>query len=262
MTRNSFISKHAHIDASVSIGPSTIIEDDVVICAHTDIQSHVVIRRGTHIGKRNRICTGVQLGVEPQDYHFQGERSKCIIGDNNVIREYATISRASGFDHETRVGHGNYIMTYVHIAHNVAIGNNTVISSGTQLGGYVTVDDYATIGGLAGVHQFCRIGTHAMLGAMSYLNKDLPPYFLARGNPALVRGVNVTGLQRHAFTRDDIEYIKGLYKILYMSTQNLTDCVRHLTKKKKNMYVTELLNFIKDSRRGLLLRTSTESANA
>lgn len=258
MARISSISKRAHIDASVRIGPSTIIEDDVVIRAHTEIQSHVVIKRGTHIGKGNCVCTGVQLGIEPQDYHFMGERSKCIIGDNNVIREYATISRASGLDNETRVGNGNYIMTYVHIAHNIVIGNNTVIASGTQLGGYVTLDDYATIGGLAGVHQFCRIGTHAMLGAMSYLNKDLPPYFLASGNPALVHGVNVIGLSRHSFTGDDIEYIKGLYKSLYMSTHNLTDCVRHLAKKKQNRYVAELLHFIKDSRRGILLRTSEE----
>lgn len=250
------VGKNAKIDRSVVIGPYSVIEDDVKIDADSIIGSHVIIRRGSLIGKGNTICAGVQIGIDPQDYHFKGESSKCIIGSNNIIREYATISRATGEGKVTCIGDNNFIMTYVHIAHNIKIGNNNVIASGSQLGGYVELADYVNIGGLTGIHQFCKIGKYAMLGAMSYLNKDLPPYLLARGNPAKVYGVNIRGLERNEFTIQDIENIKDIYRLIYESSHTLTESLQ-LLKKQGNygVFTQEILDFANTSKRGILLKT-------
>lgn len=253
----SSVSKKAKIDKSVIIGPYAIIEEDVEIGVDTTIGSHVVIRKGTTIGRGNAIHSGVQLGVDPQDYHFKGESSKCIIGDYNVIREYATISRATGEGEQTVIGDNNCIMTYVHIAHNSKIGNNTVISSGTQIGGYVEIDDYVTIGGLSGIHQFCRIGKHAMLGAKSYLNKDLPPYLLAWGNRAKVYGLNTRGLRRNLYSWQEIEDIKHAYRLINNSPFNVNECAKILRSKKNNEYILKIANFIEKPKRGFLLKKET-----
>lgn len=251
------ISKKAKIDKSVVTGPYAIIEDHVEIGADNKIGSHVIIKNGTIIGKDNVIYSGVQIGVDPQDYHYKGETSRCIIGDNNIIREYVTISKATGVNNETVVGNNNFIMTYVHIAHNVKIGSNTIISSGAQLAGYVEIDDFANIGGLTGIHQFCRVGKYAMLGAKSYLNGDLPPYFLARGNRAKIYCVNIRGLQHNSFPPEDIECIKSIFRIIYNSSQNLTKKLEILKSKNiKNKYIEEITTFIKMSQRGILLKTS------
>ncbi len=250
------ISKHARIKRSSTIGAFSIIEDDVIIGERNTIGSHVVIRKGTVIGKDNMIHAGAQLGVLPQDYHYQGERSRCRIGDNNILREYATISKATGEDRETVIGDSNFIMTYVHVAHNVVIGSHTIVASGSQLGGHVQLGDHATVGGLAGVHQFCRIGKYAMLGAKSYLNQDLPPYLLACGNRAVVFGVNVRGLQRHTFSRSDIEGIKEIYRLLYRSSFGSSKVLEMLEDKAAdNDYAGDFLGFMRTSQRGILLKT-------
>ncbi len=242
------------IHSSVIIGKYTIIDDGVEIGEGTEIGDFVVIKTGTRIGKNNKIYSGVQLGTDPQDYHFNGEYSECIIGDNNIIREYATISRATGVGKQTIIGNNNFIMTYVHIAHNVRVGNNTVIASGSQLGGYVEVNDFATIGGLAGVHQFSRIGKYAMLGAKSYLNKDLPPYLLASGNRARVYGVNTRGLKKYNFNQEELGKIKQLFKLIYKSKLNLQQALANIEKELNNQFAEEIVKFIKNSKRGILLR--------
>jgi len=250
------VSKNAKVDKSVIIGPYSVIEDHVRIAADNKIGSHVIIRNGSIIGKGNTICAGVQIGVDPQDYHFKGEPSKCLIGDNNIIREYTTISRATGENKATCIGDNNFIMTYVHIAHNIRIGNNNIISSGSQLGGYVELENFVNIGGLVGVHQFCRIGKYAMLGAMSYLNKDIPPYMLARGNPARVFGVNVRGLQLNGFTAQEVETIKTLYRLIYESSNTLTKCLKRLEEKDCfGDFARETIEFVNASKRGILLKT-------
>lgn len=250
------VSKNAKVDKSVIIGPYSVIEDDVNIAADNKIGSHVIIRNGSIIGKGNTICAGVQVGVDPQDYHFKGEPSKCLIGDNNIIREYTTISRATGENKATCIGDNNFIMTYVHIAHNIRIGNNNIISSGSQLGGYVELENFVNTGGLVGVHQFCRIGKYAMLGAMSYLNKDIPPYMLARGNPARVFGVNVRGLQLNGFTVQKVETIKALYRLIYASSNTMTKCLEQLEEKDSfGDFARETIEFVKASKRGILLKT-------
>jgi len=256
----SLISKKAHIDRSVDIGSYSIIEDDVTIGAGSRIGSHVVIRNGTIIGRNNTICSGAQIGVEPQDYHFKGEQSRCLIGDNNIIREYATISRATGEGNQTIIGNNNYIMTYVHIAHNNRIGHNVVISSIAQLGGHVEIGDYANVGGHAGIHQFCRIGKYAMLGAKSYLNKDLLPYLMASGNRAMVCGLNTTGLLRNLFSWSEIEEIKNMMRLIYHSEHNLKKCIAIL-EKEDSCYAREFLDFLKTSKRGILLKEDTTQSS-
>lgn len=251
------ISPKARIDRSVTIGPYCVIEDGVVIGAGTRIGSHVVIRRGSIIGRNNVISSAAQIGVDPQDYHFKGERSYCVIGDDNVIRECATVSRATGEGCRTTIGDNNYIMTYVHIAHNNAVGDNVVISSIAQLGGHVQVGDHANIGGHAGIHQFCRVGRHAMLGAKSYLNKDLPPYLLASGNVARVYGLNTTGLLRRSFSWAEIEEIREIMRLVYRSNHSLAEC-QALLKKRNSCHAHEFLQFIETSKRGILLKGNTE----
>ncbi len=253
---NSSISRKAAIDTGVAIGPYSVIEDDVVIGSGCRVGSHVVIRNGSVIGRNNILHAGSQIGVDPQDYHFKDEPSRCVIGNNNVIREYATISRATGEGNETIIGDNNYIMTYVHVAHNIRLGNNVVISSIAQLGGYVEVGDHANIGGHAGVHQFCHIGKYAMLGAKSYLNKDLPPYLIASGHRARVCGLNTTGLVRNLFSWAEVEEIKDIMRLLYHSKSNLSECMA-LLEKKDTPYAREFLDFIRKSKRGILLKEDT-----
>lgn len=253
---NSLVSKKAQIDGSVTIGPYSVIDDDVTIGANTKIGSHVIIRNGTRLGQGNTVSSGAQIGVDPQDYHFEGERSLCIIGDNNVIREYATISRATGEGNETVIGNNNFIMTYVHVAHNIRIGDNVVISSIAQLGGYVEIGDHANIGGHAGIHQFCRVGKYAMLGAKSYLSKDLPPYLLASGNSARICSLNTVGLLRNNFPWPEIEEIKNILRIIYYSSYNLTECMQIL-EQRSSPYSREFLQFIRTSKRGILLKENS-----
>jgi UDP-N-acetylglucosamine acyltransferase len=250
------ISNRAQIKRSSTIGAFCIIEDDVIIGERNTIGSHVVVKKGTIIGDDNKIHAGVHIGVLPQDYHFQGESSRCQIGNGNVIREYATISKATGKNQATVVGNGNFIMTYVHVAHNVVIGDNTIVASGSQLGGHVELGDHATIGGLAGVHQFCRIGKYAMLGAKSYLNMDLPPYLLACGNRAVVYGVNIRGLERHTYSIPDIERIKEIYRLLYRSSCSGTRILELLERETPhNSFARDFMKFIRTSQRGILLKT-------
>jgi len=247
------IHPRARIHRSAVVGPFTVIEADVEIGARTVVGGHATIMGGSRIGKDNRISAGVQIGTDPQDYHFRGERSYCVIGDRNLIREFATVSRATGKGEPTLIGDDNCIMTYVHVAHNDRIGDHTVIASGTQLGGYVTVEDYAVIGGLAGVHQHCRIGKYAMLGAKSYLNKDLAPYLLARGNRAKVCGVNVKGLRKNGFSWPDIELIKEIYEYLSDKPVNQKRGSRIFKDRFKGCLPREITEFMNASSRGILL---------
>lgn len=247
------VSSRARIHRTAVIAPSAVVEDDVQIGAGTIIDRLAVIRNGTRIGRHNRIGSGAQIGIEPQDYHYRGESSWCVIGDRNIIREYATISRATGSGRQTVVGDDNFIMTYVHIAHNCIIGRRTVIASAAQIGGYVEIDDYAVVGGLSGIHQYCRIGFCAMLGAKSYLNKDLGPYLLACGNRARVYGINVRGLRKHGFGWRRIHCIKELYESIRTQPFNKPLIRAELRRKHQEPYLREVFKFIKTSRRGILM---------
>lgn len=207
------------------------------------------------IGKNCKIGVGAVIGVEPFDINFQSEISYVEIGDNNRIGEYVTISRATGKNNKTSIANNNLIGAYVHIGHNVKIGNNVIITNFAQIGGYCEINDYANIGGMTGLHQFCRVGKYAMVGACSYLAKDLPPYFIGQGNPFKVYGVNTVGLRRNGFTTEQINNIKKVYKIIYRSKYCLRDSLKVISDTfHDNPLIKTLLDFIQTSKRGIILK--------
>jgi UDP-N-acetylglucosamine acyltransferase len=206
----------AELADDVQIGPFCVVGPDVAIGAGTSIQSHVVIAGRTRIGRNNRIFPFCSLGEMPQDKKYAGEATELLIGDGNTIREFSSLNlgtvQGGG---STRIGSDNWIMAYVHIAHDCVIGDHTVLASTTQLAGHVTIGDWAVMGGMNGVHQFVRIGAHAMCGGGSVLLQDVPPYVLCRGNPAQPYGINVEGLQRRGFDETTLGALKRAYRSIY-----------------------------------------------
>jgi UDP-N-acetylglucosamine acyltransferase len=206
----------AELADDVQIGPFSLIGPDAVVGSGTSIQSHVVITGRTRIGRNNRIYSFCTLGEIPQDKKYAGEPTELLIGDGNTIREFCSLNtgtvQGGGV---TRVGSDNWIMSYVHIAHDCAVGDHTVMANLTQLAGHVAVGDWAILGGMVGVHQFVRIGAHAMCGGGSTLVQDVPPFVLCRGSPAQPYGLNVEGLQRRGFDEATIAALKRAYRTLF-----------------------------------------------
>ena len=248
------VSEKADISEGVSIGPYSIIGPDVSIGSETIIESHVVITGRTTIGKQNHFYPFSTIGESPQDMKYGGENTKLEIGDRNTIRESCTINKGTDQDvGVTRLGNDNWIMAYVHIAHDCQIGNNTVFANNTTLGGHVEVGDYAIFGGFSGAHQFCKIGSHSFLGIYSGLAKDLPPYVVVTGQPAVPRGINLEGLKRRDFTTEQIRNIKNAYKLLYNSDLRLEEAqekISGLDEVSNELQV--MLEFIQASTRGII----------
>jgi len=213
---SAIVDARAELAEDVQIGPFSVIGPDVVIESGTSIQSHVVITGRTRIGRDNRIYSFTTLGEIPQDKKYAGEPTELLIGEGNTIREFCSlnIGTAQGGG-VTRVGSDNWIMSYVHIAHDCAVGDHTVMANLTQLAGHVTVGDWAILGGMVGVHQFVRIGAHSMCGGGSTLVQDVPPFVLCRGSPAQPFGMNVEGLQRRGFDEATIGALKRAYRTLF-----------------------------------------------
>ncbi|KTC96915.1 acyl-ACP--UDP-N-acetylglucosamine O-acyltransferase [Legionella feeleii] len=247
------VSRHAQIASDVEIGPYTIIGDHVCIDEGTVIGAHVVIEGWTAIGKRNQIYHGAIVGNVPQDLKFNGEKSKLTIGDDNIIREYATISRGTtGGGGETRIGNNNLIMSYVHVAHDVHIGAHNVLAHAAGIGGHVIMEDWVTIGALSGIHQFVKLGRLAMIGANSMIAKDVPPYALVKGNPAKFYGVNFTRLRRNDFTSEERMQIQRAYKILYNSGLTLNEAIEIMEQELPNSeHIDYLLQFLRHANRGI-----------
>lgn len=208
----------ARLAPDVSVGPYSIIGEHVEIGAGTTVGPHVVINGFTRIGKDNKIFQFSSLGEMPQDKKYQGEETRLEIGDRNVIREFCTFNRGTSQDvGVTRVGDDNWIMAYVHLAHDCQIGNHTIFANNAQLAGHVEVGDYAILGGFTVVHQFCHIGAHSITGMGTILFKDVPPYVTAAGHDAQPHGINSEGLKRRGFSSEAILAIKRAYKTLYKS---------------------------------------------
>ncbi|MBL0123301.1 MAG: acyl-ACP--UDP-N-acetylglucosamine O-acyltransferase [Betaproteobacteria bacterium] len=212
------IDSRAKLGANVSVGAFTVIDGDVSIGDGTTIGHHNVITGNTRIGRDNRIFHFVSLGEANQDKKYQGEATRLEIGDRNTIREYCSLNRGTVQDQGvTTIGDDNWLMAYVHVAHDCVVGSKTTIANCTQLGGHVQVGDWATLGGFTGVHQFVKIGAHVMCGVSSVVLMDIPPYVTVGGNPLSPVGINSEGLKRRDFSTDQISTIKRAYKTLYRS---------------------------------------------
>jgi UDP-N-acetylglucosamine acyltransferase len=213
---SAIVDPHAQLADDVQVGPYTVVGPDVAIGSGTLIDSHVVLTGRTRIGRNNRIYAFCSLGEVPQDKKYAGEPTELVIGEGNTIREFCSLNvgtvQGGGV---TRIGSDNWIMSYVHVAHDCTIGDHTVMANLTQLAGHVAVGDWAVLGGMVGVHQFVRIGAHAMCGGGSTLVQDVPPFVLCRGSPAQPYGINVEGLQRRGFEEATITALKRAYRTIF-----------------------------------------------
>ena len=210
------IDPQAELDSSVSVGPFTVIGPHVKVGAGTTIASHCVIEGHTSIGRDNRIFQFSSLGAMPQDKKYAGEPCELVLGDRNTVREFCTFNIGSPGDKKvTRVGNDNWIMAYVHLAHDCQVGNNTIFANNSQLAGHVQVDDWAILGGFTVVHQFVRIGAHSMTAMCSLLFADLPPFVMCQGQPAVARAMNLEGLRRRGFSPARVAAVKAMHKVLY-----------------------------------------------
>ncbi len=219
----------AQIHESVSIGAYSIIGPHVRIGAGTTVASHCVIEGRTTIGEDNRIFQFNSLGAVPQDKKYAGEPCELIIGDRNTIREFCTFNIGTSQDQGvTRVGNDNWLMAYVHLAHDCQVGNHTIFANSTQLAGHVHVGDWAILGGFTVVHQFCRLGAHSFTAMNSLLFADLPPYAMCQGQPAQVRSMNYEGLKRRGFTPAQIQAVKLMHKALYREELTLQTALEHI----------------------------------
>lgn len=247
------VDKKAELSEGVKVGPFTYIGPNVFIGENTEIGTNVHIERNTRIGKNCKLYHGAAIGLPPQDVNYKGEESFVEIGDNNIIREFVTIHRATGEGKVTRIGSNNFLMAYSHIAHNCRIGSNVIIVNAVQLAGFVDVDDFSFISGLSGFHQYTRIGKYAIVGGASRITQDVVPYIMVVGNPARVVGLNMVGLKRRGFSRERIDAIKDAFKVLFRSNLNTSQALKIL----KNHYsgnpdIEYLVEFIESSKRGIL----------
>ncbi len=241
----------AILGENVSVGPFAYIGAQVTIGDDTSVASHAVIEGRTSIGKNNRIFSHTAIGTIPQDLKFSGEDVELIIGDNNTIREFTLLNPGTkGGGSVTRIGNGNLLMGYVHLGHDVILGDNCILANAATLAGHVELGNNVVIGGLTPIHQFVHIGDFAMIGGASALAQDIPPYCLAEGNRATLRGLNLTGLRRH-IERNEINTLKAAYRELFEEGQALQDVAQRLFEESSSEKVKHLCTFIKTSKRGI-----------
>ena len=248
------ISTKAKLADDVEIGAYSIIGDDVEIGPRTKIGPHVVIKGPTVIGADNRIFQFSSIGDDPQDKKFAGEETRLEIGVRNTIREFCTINRGTVQDSGlTRVNDDNWIMAYVHIAHDCMVGSNTILANNATLGGHVRIGDFAILGGFAGVHQFCRVGAHCFIGMYSRLSQDVPPYITVSGQPPAPKGINSEGLKRREYSRAQISNIRNAYRVLYRSGLKLVEAVAELERVAESQEeIRIMVEFLKQSERSVL----------
>ncbi|MGH8118093.1 MAG: acyl-ACP--UDP-N-acetylglucosamine O-acyltransferase [Rhodanobacteraceae bacterium] len=214
----------ARLAGDVTVGPYTVIGAEVEIGAGSRVDAHALIQGPTRIGRDNHIYAFASIGGDPQDKKYRGERSELVIGDGNTIHEFVTINRGTADGGgTTRIGDDNWIMAYVHIAHDCQVGSHTVFSNNATLGGHVEIGDWVVLGGFAGVHQFCKVGAHAFAAMYSAINRDVPPFIYVAGQFAVPRGVNAEGLKRRGFDAGRIAAIKRAYRTLYLSHKTLEE---------------------------------------
>lgn len=244
----------ADLDPEVEVGPYSIIGAGVRIGGGTRVGPHVVINGPTSIGRNNQIFQFASVGEAPQDKKYRGEATRLEIGDDNVIREFATVHRGTAQDAlVTRIGNDNLLMAYTHVAHDCQIGNNVILANAASLGGHVRVQDWAILGGFTIVHQFCQIGAHSFCAMGSVLTKDVPPYVTVSGHPAKPYGINAEGLRRREFSDQSIQHIRRGYKLLYKSALKLEEAVVAIRELGRNHPEVEILAaFVTGSARSII----------
>lgn len=252
----------ARLEDGVRVGPCSVVGDNVEIGRGTIVEANAVIEGPTKIGERCRIFPFSSIGLEPQDLKFRGEDSTLEIGDDNVFREFVTVHRGTAVGGgSTSIGNGNLFMAYTHIAHDCVIGNSTIFSNGAALGGHVIVDDHATVSAYSGIHQFCRVGMFAFVGAYTVVPKDVLPFSKTVGNRARLYGVNTIGLERRGFDRERIEGIRSAFRVIQQSNLNVSQAVEKLLECEDNEDVRTLIEFVRSSERGVIVRRGREETD-
>ncbi|MEE4184438.1 MAG: acyl-ACP--UDP-N-acetylglucosamine O-acyltransferase [Gammaproteobacteria bacterium] len=248
------IGPEVELDDGVSVGAYAVIDGRVRIGAGSRIGPHCVVRGTTTIGRNNRIFQFASIGEDPQDKKYAGEDTELVIGDGNTIREYCTLNRGTVQDKGvTRIGDNNWLMAYVHIAHDCTVGNETIFANCVTLAGHVTVDDYVILGGFSGAHQFARIGAHAFVANNAAVSRDVPPYVMAAGQPAAPRGLNTEGLRRRGFTPEQVRRVKEVFRLLYRSDLRLEEAREQIRVLAEGQPEVEVFSrFIEPSERGLI----------
>ncbi len=252
------IDPKAQLHPSVSVGAFSIVGPHVTIGADSIVGPHCVIDGHTQIGKANHFYRFCSVGGMPQDKKYAGEPTRLEIGDRNMVREYVTINTGTVQDiGVTRLGSDNWVMAYVHVAHDCQVGSHTILANGVQMGGHVHIGDWAIVGGLAAVHQFGKIGAHSMTGGQSALHMDIPPYVMGSGNPCVPVGINVEGLKRRGFSAESIGALRDAYKLIYRRGLSLTEaCIEIRARQQMEPEVAAalqpLLDFVESSARGII----------
>lgn len=251
--KTAVVDSQAIIGKNVSIGAYSIIGSEVSIGDDSWIGPHVVIKGPTKIGQANKIYQFSSIGDDPQDKKYTPEDESILqIGDNNLIREYCSINRGTSLGGgKTIVGHDNWIMAYVHIAHDCTIGNGSVLANNTTLAGHVSIDDYVTLGGFTVIHQFCHLGRHSFTRGCSAVTKDIPPFLMVSGDPVKPNGINREGLKRHGFTAEMIDLLGKAYRIIYRQGLTKEQAISAL-KDLQSQLTTEFSDFLVNSRRGIV----------
>ena len=247
---NAFVDSSAELYDGVSIASGAIIGPNVVIDSGTQIGPNAVIEGKTKIGKNNRVFPNVFIGLDPQDLKYKGASTEVIIGDNNTFRECVTINKATDEGEKTIIGNNNLLMAYTHIGHNCEIGNGIVLSNSVQVAGHVKVEDNAIIGGCLGIHQFVHVGYLAMIGGMTRVDRDVPPFCLAEGHPGRLRGLNRVGIKRSGLMGNkdfDLKLLQNTWNLLFKSKDVISISLEIAMKEKLDFSSSKLCNFLKDS---------------
>src|SRR5438270_1956982 len=243
----------AEIGAGAIVGPYCVIGTDVVLGANCWLQNHVTLVGPMHAGHGNKFYAYCSIGQQTQDLKYQGEPTYLEIGDENTFREFVTVNRSTTSDGKTRIGSRGNFLAYSHIGHDCVVGNEVVFSNNGTLAGHVQVGDNAVMGGLTAVHQFCRIGRFAITGGCSKIVQDVPPFMIADGNPAKVRGINVVGLERKGFSAETIKAIKEAFRLIYRSKFNTRQAVEAIQQElPASAEITQIIEFIQTSERGII----------
>lgn len=247
------IDPQAELGADVEVGPYCVISGPVILGEGCQLRSHVVLTGPSRIGPRNVFYPFACVGERTQDLKYHGEPTSLEIGEGNTFREQVTVHRGTSGEGQTKIGNHGHFLAYAHIAHDCQVGDQVIFSNNGTLAGHVIVEDHVVIGGLTAVHQFCRIGRHAITGGCSKIVQDIPPYMIADGNPAEIRGINKVGLERRGFSEQALRSIREAYKILYRSDLNTQPAVEKLEAEfPGSSEISHLIAFIRGSERGII----------